>query len=141
MHKELKENIAKAQAQYQLPTDTKQAPAPNLQVGNLVFVLAKFIHTTRPLKKLSEKYLGPFKTVGRPGSHLYQIKLPLHLRSVHPVFHMSQLEPATPSTTDGCYNLPPPPIKVDGNTKYEISQVLDCRINRRRKNPLVYYVQ
>ena len=141
VHKELKENIAKAQARYQLPIDTKRTPAPNLQVSNLVFVLAKFIRTTRPSKKLLEKYLGPFKIIGRPGSYLYQIKLPIYLRSVHPVFHVSQLELATLSITDGRYNLPPPPVKVDGNTEYEISQVLDYRIDHRRKTPLIYYVQ
>ena len=61
-----------------------------------MFILAKFIKSTQPTKKLSEKYLGPYEVVGKPGIHLYLIKLPNHLRAIHLVFHVSQIEPAPP---------------------------------------------
>jgi len=35
----------------------------------------------------------------------------------------------------------PPPIEVEGNLEYEIAWVLDAKLDRRRKNPLLYYVQ
>ena len=46
VHKELKKNIAEAKRRYQGSVDVKCLPAPNIQLGDLVFVLAKFIHTT-----------------------------------------------------------------------------------------------
>jgi hypothetical protein len=45
--------------------------------------------------------------------------------SVHPVFHVSQLEPATLNTIPNCIQPPPPPVEVNGETKYEISEILD----------------
>jgi len=85
-----------------------------------MFVLAKFIKTTRPSKKLAEKYLGPFEVVDQPGSHSYLVKLPIHLQSIYPVFHISQLEPAHLSTIPNCRNIPPPPIVVNGNLEFEL---------------------
>jgi len=97
VHEELKRNITVAQNCYQDVADSKQSPAPEIQIGDFVFILAKFIWTTCPSKKLSKKFLGPFKIIGKPSSYSYQVKLPAHLRSIHLVFHISQLEPASPS--------------------------------------------
>ena len=94
-----------------------------------------------PPKKLSEKFLGPFEVIGKPSSHSYQVKLPAHLQSIHPVFHISQLEPTSPSSIEGRYNPPPSPIEVEGDIEYEIAQVLDSKLDHRRKSPLLYYVQ
>ena len=121
VYEELKKNIAEAQWYYQSSADTKHSPAPNIQLGDFVFVLAKFICTTRPSKKLSKKVLGPFEVIGKASSQSYQIKLPAHLHSIHPVFHVSQLEPSTPSIIEGCHNPPSPSIEVEGNLEYEIA--------------------
>jgi len=130
-----------AQNCYQGPADSKWSPALEIQIGDFVFVLAKFIWTTRPSEKLSEKFLGPFKIIGKPSSHSYQVKLPAHFRSIHSVFHISQLEPVSPSSIEGYHNPPPPPIEVEGDIKYEIAQVLDSKLNCWCKFPLLYYVQ
>jgi len=45
VHEKLKKNIARAQAHYQPFVDAKRKPASNIQVGDSVFVLAKFIYT------------------------------------------------------------------------------------------------
>ena len=108
VHKELNKSITEAQNCYQGPADVRCSPAPKIQVGDLVLVLAKFIHTTHPSKKLSEKFLGPFEVIGKPSSYSYQIKLPVHLRLIHLIFHISQLEPAMSSRIEGHHNLSPP---------------------------------
>ena len=69
VHEELKRNIVAAQDQYQGPADSRQSLAPKIQVGDSVFILAKFIRTTRPSKKLSKKFVGPFEVIGKPSSH------------------------------------------------------------------------
>ena len=136
----LKQMLTDSQVCYQTHADTCQATPPRIKVGDSVFVLAKSIRTMRPSKKLSERYLGPFKVTSKPSAHSYQIKFPQHLRAIHPVFHISQLKLTNSSKIPNCTNPPPPPIVVNGNLEYEILQVLDSKLNHCRKLPLLYYV-
>ena len=59
----LKAEISMAQQCYQKSTDVRCSSAPDFKVGDKVFVKAQFFQTTRPSKKLSEKYLGPYKII------------------------------------------------------------------------------
>jgi hypothetical protein len=52
------------------------------------------------------------------------------MHSVHPVFHVSQLEPATPNTIPNCIQPPLPPVEVNGEPEYEISEILDSKLDR-----------
>src|SRR5258705_1758568 len=94
---ELKENIAQAQERYRKNADKHRTEAPKLKIGDQAYVKAKFFRTRRPSKKLSEKNLGPYDVIGKPGTHSVTLCLPCQFHSVHPVFHMSQLEPARPN--------------------------------------------
>ena len=140
IHTQLKQSIADTQACYKKFTDNRQSPAPRINVGNSVYILAKFIKTTCPSKKLAEKYLGPFEVTNRPGSHSYRVNLPDHLRAIHPVFHISQLEPAPLNQIPNRTNPPLPPIELDSNLKFEVTEVLDSKLNKCRSHPLLYYV-
>src|SRR5258708_673919 len=91
---ELKENITQAQERYQKNVDKHRAEAPELNIGDQAYVKAKFFRTRRPSKKLSEKNLGPYDVIGKLGTHSITLRLPHQFHSIHPVFHMSQLEPA-----------------------------------------------
>ena len=104
MYMELKQAIIKTQECYQDLADARWSTAPIFQAGNAVYVLAKFIKTTRLSKKLSEQYLGPFSMTERVGSHSYLMKLLEYLRAIHPIFHISQLEPALFSNISNCSN-------------------------------------
>jgi hypothetical protein len=141
LHRELRSVIKGAQESYQASADARRLPPPNFKVGDEVFVLAKFIKTTRPSKKLSEKYYGPYEIIGTAGSRSFVLKLPDHMRAVHPVYHVSMLEPAFPNTIPNRIQTPPPPIEVDGDPEYEIAEVLDSKIDKRRKCKLLYLVR
>jgi len=130
IHTRLKQSIRMAQRRYQTTADRRHSPDPKILVGDLVFILVKFIKTTQPSKKLAERYLCPFEVVGKPGTHSYLIKLPNHLRAIHPVFHVSQLELAYSSTILGHSNLPPLPVKVNGHLEFKVAQVLDAKLDR-----------
>jgi hypothetical protein len=54
----------------------RQTPAPKFAVGEKVFLDASDISTTRPTKKFTHRYLGPFPIVRPVGSHAYRLKLP-----------------------------------------------------------------
>ena len=93
LHQELRATIAEAQLRYQGPADARRAPAPDFAVGQQVFVKSKFFRTTRPSKKLSDKYLGPYEILAKAGTHSFTIRLPDTFCGVHPIFHISMLEP------------------------------------------------
>src|SRR5258708_23385880 len=91
---ELKENITQAQERYQKNVDKHRVEAPELNISNQAYVKAKFFRTRRPSKKLSEKNLGLYDVIGKLGTHSITLHLPCQFCSIHPVFHVSQLEPA-----------------------------------------------
>ena len=131
LHQELRKHILDAQRQYQLSADSRRLPAPEFKTGSQAFVKAQFFRTTRPSKKLSEKFLGPYEIIARPGSHSVTLQLPDSLRAVHPVFHVSMLEPAFPNTIPDRVQPPPPP--VNDELEFEISEILDTKIDNRRR--------
>ena len=94
----LKAEISAAQQCYQKSANVRCSPAPDFKVGDKVFVKAQFFWITWPSKKLSEKYLGPYKIISQPGTLSFTLHLPESMHSVHPVFHVSMLKPATSNT-------------------------------------------
>jgi hypothetical protein len=142
LHAELRSHIAAAQERYQRSADARRNPAPDFKVGDQVYVKAAFFRTTRPSRKLSEKNLGPFEIIAQVGSLSFTLRLPDSMRAVHPVFHVSMLEPATPNTIPNRIQPPPPPVEIDGEPEFEISEILDSKIdNRRRLCKLLYLVR
>ena len=140
IYSRLKKSIVNVQARYQKWGNKRRLPALQIKIRDQVFVLVKFIRTTRPSRKLSEKYLGLFKVTGQPGTHSYLIRLPEHLRSIHPVFYISQLEPTLSSQIPNCYNPPLPPIKIAGHLKFKVAQILNSKLDKQQKDPLLYYI-
>ena len=57
------------------------------------------------------------------------------------MFHVSQLEPATWNTIPNRVQPPPPPIEVNDDIEFEISEILDSKIDKRRKCQLLYLVR
>ena len=62
------------------------------------------------------------------------------MRSVHPVFHVSMLEPATSNTFSKRIQLAPAPVIIDGEPEYEISRIVDSKIDRQQACKLLYKV-
>jgi len=60
--------------------------------------------------------------------------------SVHPVFHVSMLEPAISNTFSERMQLVPAPVIIDREPKYEISQIVDSKIDYRWACKLLYKV-
>jgi len=136
----LKEEIAKAQRHYQPSADSRRQQPPDFQIRQSVFVRSQYFRTTRPSKKLSERYLGPYEIIAQPSPQSFTLQLPETMRAVHPVFHVSMLEPATPNTFQQCSEPPPAPVIIDGEPEYEISKIVDSKIDRRRACKLLYKV-
>ena len=130
LHQYLCEKMAAAQKRYQGPADARRSPAPDFKVSDQVYVKAKYFRSTRPSKKLSEKNLGPYPIIAQVGTLLLTIRLPNSMRAVHPMFHVSQLESATPNTIPNWSQPLPPPVEVDGKPEYEITEILDSKLDQ-----------
>ena len=144
LHQYLREEMANAQLCYQGPADAKRSPAPDFKVSDQVYMKAKakYFQSTRPSKKLLEKNLGPYPIIAQVSLLSFTLHLPDAMHAVHLVFHVSQLEPAIPNTIPNWTQPPPPPVEVDGELEFEISEILNSKINRQRKTcKLLYLVQ
>ena len=62
------------------------------------------------------------------------------MHSVHPVFYMFMFEPATSNTFSERIQLAPAPVIIDGEPEYEISQIVDSKIDHRQACKLLYKV-
>ena len=94
----LKAEISMAQQHYQKSADARCSPTSDFKVGDKVFVKAQFFWTTQLSKKLSEKYLGLYEIIAQSGNLSFTLHLPESMHSVHPVFHVSILEPSMSNT-------------------------------------------
>src|SRR5258705_296015 len=103
-------------------------PSPAFRIGDCVYVKAQFFHTAQPSRKLVEKNLGLFEIIGTPGMHSITVHLPQQFRGVHPIFHISQLEPTFQNPFPH-REQPPPPIELDGEMEYEVSEILDSKLD------------
>jgi len=136
----LKTEISTAQQCYQKSADVQCSPAPDFKVGDKVFVKAQFFQTTQPSKKLSKKYLRPYEIIAQPGTLLFTLCLLESICSVHPVFNISMLEPATSNTFSERIQLASAPVIIDREPKYKISQIVDSKIDHRWACKLLYKV-
>ena len=96
--------------------------------------------TTRPAKKLSEEYLGPYEIIAKPGTHSFTLQLPKHMHAIHLVLHVSQLEPKIPNQIPNCVQPVPLPIEIDDELEYEIAEILDSNIDNQWRWKLLYFV-
>jgi hypothetical protein len=106
------------------------------KVGDKVLLSTKYLNLKHrePSRKLLPKWIGPFKVVQVVGPVAYKLKMNPGWR-VHPVFHVSLLEPYR---EDGRVQPPPPPVEMEGALEYEVESILEHRF-RGLKHPKAFY--
>jgi len=102
-----------------------------LQPEDKVWLRRKNIKITRPSAKLDHKQIGPYTILAKIGSRAYKLDLPPTVK-LHPVFHISLLEPAKTATEPipGHEQPPPPPIIINDEPEWELEEILDSRQHR-----------
>jgi hypothetical protein len=139
LHAELRAEIAYAQAAHVEQANKTRYPDPVLELGERVWLRRKHVKTTRPLGKLDYKLIGPYTILERVGSRAYKLDLPPSIQ-LHPVFHISLLEPAEPDSKPipGHIQPPLPPVIIDNEEEWELEEIVD---SRHYRNQLQYRVK
>ncbi|KAH7281704.1 hypothetical protein KP509_36G059400 [Ceratopteris richardii] len=138
IHKELKEEIHKAQQQYKYYADQHRVQNPSYQIGDKVWLLRNNLQTSRPCAKLDHQRFGPFTILAKINQVTFKLQLPSTMR-IHPVFHVCMLEPYQISPLRGERPSPSPPIEIDDHEEFEVEHVLDSRISRERLEYLIHW--
>jgi len=108
-------------------SDKKRSTEPSLEKGDKVYLLRKNIKTKRPSTKLDFKKLGPFEILEKIGPVNFKLRLPQGSR-LHPVFHVSLLEPAKGDTPVATHEELQPENDPD---VYEVEGLRDARENKK----------
>src|SRR5256884_2531583 len=131
IHEQLSKEIAFISMQTSKYYDQRRKDAPILKKGDKVYLLRRNIKTKRPSNKLDFTKLGPFKIMEKISPVNYKLALPDGMR-IHPVFHISLLEPA-PRNAKLQTNAN---VETDEN-EYEVEQILDTQMIRNKPYYLV----
>jgi hypothetical protein len=135
VHKDIQSAIKLAQERMKYYYDQHRTDSEPLEEGSKVWLDAKNITTTAPSVKLADKKLGPFKIRKRLSPLTYELDLPKSI-PIHPVFHISLLEPYKTTNIPNRIQPPPPPITIEGDEEYIVERILDGRLWRNQKQYL-----
>jgi hypothetical protein len=141
IHDQAKAELQRAQAKYKETYDARHKETPTFEPGDLVWLSPKQISTSRPSSKLDVKRLGPFRILEAVGESklAFRLELPPQMR-IHPVFHVSLLEPHRQNRFPGRIQPPPPPVEIEDDVEWEVEEVLDSRIRHRKLEYLVHWL-
>jgi len=112
---EAKAALVKLKDDMMLYYNRKWTPAPEFKAGDMVFLDASDVQTTRPSHKLSHRRLRLSPIDSQVGNGVYRLRLPPSMSRLHPVFNMVKLSLAPPDPIPGRWTSPPPLLEiVDG---------------------------
>ena len=109
----------------------------SFHIGDEVYLQAKNIKTVRPNVKLDHHQLGLFVVINIIGRQSYKLQLPQQYQQLHPIFHVSLLEPC--HIREGEVRRPPA-IPLETEDEYQIDRVLTERRRYNRTSYLVSWV-
>jgi hypothetical protein len=132
LQQELRAEIQWAQAGQAEQVNKGRQPDPILQKADKVWLRRKYVKTTRPSNKLDFKLIGPYSILEKIGSKAYKLDLPPSVK-IHPVFHISLLEPTTTQNTPipGHLQPPPPPVIINNEEEWEVEEITDSCYYRK----------
>ena len=82
----------------------------------------------KPYKKLTDRYIRPFKITKAVGLNTYQLKLSEQYKRFYKTFHISLLEPYRRRTDEE----PPKLISLNKDNRYQIESIRKERILKNK---------
>jgi len=112
--------------------DLKATSQPDIETGDLVMLNAKKIKSKGPTRKFTPRLYGPFKVLEKKGNRALKLDIPAHWK-IHPIFHVSLLEPYNVSDRPNRGHPPREPEDVEGD--------LECEVERMVKSERITYTR
>jgi len=109
---------------------------PKVKVGDWVMVNSKNYKTKSPTKTLNYKFWGKFQIEKLIGRCAYKLKLAPIAGKIHPVFHISLLEPYHSNTIPGRCSPTPPPVELE-EQEWFVERIVTSRITKGEVKYLV----
>jgi len=128
LHDILQAEMTEAQLRHKEYYDAGRKPNPNLQSGDMVWLLPRNLRTTRPCRKPNYKTIGPFKMLAKIEESAYKHDLPPSMR-IHNTFYISLLELYHNDKLPSQRTQPPPPIIIEGEPEYELEEIIDLQLH------------
>ena len=100
IQKDMKIKLLEAQERQKWNVDKSRKQHPPIRIGDKVWLLRWNLKTHRPSDKLDYQRLGSFSIIKQVNEVAYRLELPPSMK-IHPVFHVSLLEPYKDSTIPG----------------------------------------
>ncbi|OUM69755.1 hypothetical protein PIROE2DRAFT_37875 [Piromyces sp. E2] len=132
---ELKVNLKQANETQKKFADKYRSQPPDFKVNDKVWLDSSLILRSGN-KKFNPRKLGPFKIMKKVSEVSFKLKLPKNIK-IHPVVHVSSLEPYFEDNKFKRKQSPPPPIIVNNEEEYEVEEILDQRKHYRKIQYLV----
>jgi len=138
-HEEARAALVKSQEEMKRQADRSRKEVEEYRVGDKVLISTKDFSAElmkRAMKKLTEKFIGPYVVKKIVSENAVELELPASLR-VHPVVNVRRLVKYR-EQVEGQKKIPLPPVKVAGEKEYEVEEILD---RQERKGKTKYLVK
>jgi len=125
-HEEARAVLVKSQEEMKKQADRSRKEAEEYRVGDKVLISTKDFSMElmkRAMKKLMEKFIGPYMVRKIVSENAVELELLASLR-IHPVVNVRRIVKYR-EQVEGQKRIPPPPIEVDGKKEYKVEEILD----------------
>jgi len=126
--------LCRYRAQTVRAANKRRIKSPRYCCGQRVWLSTRNLPLTTASRKLTPRFIGPFRVSQVVNPVAVRLLLPRHLRRVHPVFHVSCVKPFLRTPV----RLPsPPPVLVESAPIYKVHKIMDMRSRGRGHQYLV----
>ena len=135
IHEHIRHELAFVQQRMKHYANQKRLKGPIFKREDKVYLLRRNIKTKRPSDKLDYKKLGPFTIEKVISETNYRLSLPKSMR-IHPIFHISLLEPADPDAEQIQETIE---VAAEHEEEHEVDRVLDTRDENGKIEYLIHW--
>ena len=118
--------------------DRNRKEVEEYRIGDKVLISTKdFLMELmkRAMKKLTEKFIGPYMVKKIVSENVVELELPVSLR-IHPVVNVRRIVKYREQVEEQ-KKIPPPPVEVAGEKEYEVEEILDRQEKKGKTKYLV----